>query len=387
MNKRDMLRPKLVDPRGVLHERMTATSPGYGRFWPDDDLAPFVEHLWTVAWDLETPAVSEVLSHPSVQLVVERDASAVAGVFTGRFVRRLEGRGRVLGVKFLPGGFRPFCAGPVSELTDRRRPLAEVFGAAARRPRGARARGAGPRGGLRGASRTSCAPAARSPSEAIGLVGAHRRARGDRPRESPASPSWSRAFGLGPRQLQRLFDEYVGVRPKWVIQRYRLHEAAERIAASPEHDWAELALELGYADQAHFVRDFRRFVGSTPAAYARSFARESGDALLRDGALNRGPSGSGRRLGAAKHHGIHRAVVTEAAVGVTPEIEEPEPEGPEDAGEAPKRSMPSKRVSGRPSSRTDVEAEKALADGGPESRGRDSKVDRRDEEQGGGADG
>ncbi|MBZ0089440.1 MAG: helix-turn-helix domain-containing protein, partial [Thermoanaerobaculia bacterium] len=81
------------------------------------------------------------------------------------------------------------------------------------------------------------------------------------------------AFDLGPRQLQRLFDEHVGVRPKWVIQRYRLHEAAERIAVSPDHDWADLALELGYADQAHFVRDFRRFVGKTPAAYGRSFPR------------------------------------------------------------------------------------------------------------------
>ena len=101
LKKRDMLRPKLVDPRGVLHARMTATSPGYGRFWPDEDLSPFVEHLWTVAWDLEVPTVSEVLAHPSVQLVVERDASAVAGVFTGRFVRRLEGSGRVLGVTTL----------------------------------------------------------------------------------------------------------------------------------------------------------------------------------------------------------------------------------------------------------------------------------------------
>jgi len=250
---------------------MTATSPGYARYWPDEDLASFVEHLWTVSWDLETPTVSEVLAHPSVQLVVERDASAVAGVFTGRFARRLEGRGRVLGVKFLPGGFRPFLAGPVSALTDRRASLAEVFGSAAD-------------------ELERCALAAPGPEQAFAVIQEFLRAR--RPVASEAIRLVGRIvaraatdrritrvgqlvaeWGLGSRQLQRLFDEYVGVRPKWVIQRYRLHEAAERIAASPEHDWAELALELGYADQAHFVRDFRRFVGSSPAAYARSFAR------------------------------------------------------------------------------------------------------------------
>ncbi len=271
LKKRDMLRPKLVDPRGVLHARVTATSPGYGRFWPDDDLAPFVEHLWTVEWDLATPAMAEVLSHPSVQLVVERGNSAVAGIFTGRFVRTLEGRGRVLGVKFLPGGFRPFCAGPVSDLTDRRLPLAEIFGAAAEdlEDRALAAPGREAAFALLQGFLRARRPVA---GAALGLVRAIvERAATDR--EVTRVEQLVAAFDLGPRQLQRLFDEHVGVRPKWVIQRYRLHEAAARIAASPDHDWADLALELGYADQAHFVRDFRRFVGKTPAAYARSFPR------------------------------------------------------------------------------------------------------------------
>ena len=212
-----------------------------------------------------------MLAHPSVQLVVERDASAVAGVFTGRFVRRLEGSGRVLGVKFLPGGFRPFLDGPVSALTDRRLSLTEIFGSAADDLERRALAAPGPEQAFAVIQEFLRArrPVAR---EAIGLVGRIvERAANDRGITRVAQ--LVAGSGLAPRQLQRLFDEYVGVRPKWVIQRYRLHEAAERIAASPEHDWAELALELGYADQAHFVRDFRRFVGSTPAAYARSFPR------------------------------------------------------------------------------------------------------------------
>jgi AraC-like DNA-binding protein len=49
-----------------------------------------------------------------------------------------------------------------------------------------------------------------------------------------------------------------------------LIEAAERLAADPAADGATLAHDLGYADHAHFIRDFKRLVGQPPAAYARA---------------------------------------------------------------------------------------------------------------------
>ena len=77
-------------------------------------------------------------------------------------------------------------------------------------------------------------------------------------------------IGTGPRvaHFEALFREYVGVTPKWVIQRYRLFEAAERLA-SGQADGAQLAHELGYFDQAHFIRDFKAMVGKSPLAFAR----------------------------------------------------------------------------------------------------------------------
>ncbi len=81
-------------------------------------------------------------------------------------------------------------------------------------------------------------------------------------------------YGVNKRTLQRLFAKYVGVSPKWVIQRYRLHEAAEQLAAGAAISQSELALNLGYSDQAHFVRDFKMVVGTSPAAYARRARRE-----------------------------------------------------------------------------------------------------------------
>ncbi len=77
--------------------------------------------------------------------------------------------------------------------------------------------------------------------------------------------------GTSERQLQRRFREYVGVGPKWVIQRSRLHDAIEQLTG-PQHgaDLARLALELGYADQAHFIHEFKAAVSVTPAAYRRT---------------------------------------------------------------------------------------------------------------------
>jgi len=76
-------------------------------------------------------------------------------------------------------------------------------------------------------------------------------------------------FGTTPRTLQRLFRQYVGVSPKWVIKRYRLHEAAVHLADGDTLDWTKLAVDLGYFDQAHFINDFKALVGTTPAAYAQ----------------------------------------------------------------------------------------------------------------------
>ena len=78
------------------------------------------------------------------------------------------------------------------------------------------------------------------------------------------------ASGLSERKLQRLFSDYVGVSPKWVMRRARLHEAALRVESDgpTSVDWAALAADLGYADQAHLTRDFTATLGVPPSRYA-----------------------------------------------------------------------------------------------------------------------
>lgn len=69
--------------------------------------------------------------------------------------------------------------------------------------------------------------------------------------------------------MQRLLRRYLGLTPKWLIQRRRLHEALDRLKHE-DRPLAELAGDLGYTDQAHFSRDFRRVTGYSPGAFARA---------------------------------------------------------------------------------------------------------------------
>jgi AraC-like DNA-binding protein len=56
-----------------------------------------------------------------------------------------------------------------------------------------------------------------------------------------------------------------------VIRRHRLHEVTARMAAGGAIDWAALAADLGYADQGHFIRDFKSMFGEPPTWYAQRY--------------------------------------------------------------------------------------------------------------------
>jgi AraC-like DNA-binding protein len=75
-------------------------------------------------------------------------------------------------------------------------------------------------------------------------------------------------LGLNKRTVQDMFHRYVGVSPKWVINRYRLQEATERLDQGDAVQFTHLAHELGYFDQAHFIKDFKAIIGKTPTEYA-----------------------------------------------------------------------------------------------------------------------
>ncbi len=270
--------------RGLLRADDDEDRFHHARIAPSAAMQDVVQHYWSVAWDLEggPPRVRHTLPHPHAHLVFDAQGAMVHGVHTRRFTKLLQGCGGAFGVKFRPGGLRCLCDAPLSRLRERTLPLAQLVGDAVA-DAFARdiARGLDDAARVASAERWLAKLAETMPGDdarlAATIVETMERDASIR-RVEDAVARWP----ISERSLQRLFDAQVGVGPKWVIQRYRLHEAIERIAAAREEpDWAEFAQDLGYYDQSHFIRDFRRLVGETPSAYLRGCRRRRGAANLR----------------------------------------------------------------------------------------------------------
>ncbi len=245
-------------------------------FAPSPALAPFVERHWVVRWDLtdREPFEQQLVPHPCVNVVVESRLTAIHGVVTTRSSKRLVGRGRAVGTKFRPGGFRPFWGRSVHELNDRADELDVLFGQAA-------------------VDLAQHVMGTADDADAVACMDEFFRSRAPLPDPALAQvvqaarailqddmllrvSQLSAALSLSLPTLRRLFREYVGVGPKTMIRRTQIHRAADALASGHSVDMSRLAAELGYFDQAHFIRAFEAEVGYSPGEYRRRTRVASG---------------------------------------------------------------------------------------------------------------
>ena len=246
-------------------------------------LDPFVEHYWTLQWRLPAGASyrSSLVPVARANLTIEpatshRAGTTTPGVFvTGvvsraRFDVTLTGSGDVAGVKFRPGALTALTGVAATGLRDRVLPAADVLAGA---------------DALSGLSVDEPDVVERLDKFLLGMPRAE-----SAELETVASaiavleestPAMSAAeladrCGMGLRSLQRLSRHYIGVGPQWLVARARVHAAIARLHAGDYETLAELAIELGWFDQAHFGRDFTALVGESPGAY-RDRIRDDSD--------------------------------------------------------------------------------------------------------------
>lgn len=88
--------------------------------------------------------------------------------------------------------------------------------------------------------------------------------------------SLCRDIGTSRATLNRKFAEQVGLAPKTYARVVRISALMERLAQHGEDDWAMVAEDFGYHDQAHLIHDFREFCGATPIDYLRRASPDGG---------------------------------------------------------------------------------------------------------------
>ncbi len=270
------------DSRGILDPWLLRERIRLTRYPPTPTLAGLVDRFWAVEWDLPAGGRhrQQVLTHPGANLSVgHADALAPTagqleaccyGVSRSLSVRTLTGRGWTVAAMTTPGGLGALLADAAVRWTDQVAPIGRALRvdepklimevcAASDQP----ARVAALRQALETVIADTDPDRVRQAREVAGLA---RLAETDRTLRR--LQDLSVGSGFGPRTLQRMFREYAGVSPTWVLRRYRLLDAAEAVRDGAQVSWAALAADLGYADQAHLTRDFQAAIGRTPAAYA-----------------------------------------------------------------------------------------------------------------------
>jgi AraC-like DNA-binding protein len=243
------------------------------RWDPSPEAAEFVEHFWSVRWNLRDGETHDgsVITFPVMHLTHEwgtdeprhgypLPTTLVQGVVQAVFHTTLHRAGTVVGARFHPGGFAARFDRDASDFTGQTVPVDDDLFGGRLQVDDDRERAATQLDDAIAAHRRVADPtyqALRTLLEGIRDDTAVRRVE-----QVMDRAPWSA------RTTQRVFRRYVGVPVKWVLCRYRLQRAALDIETEPGIDLAELAVRHGWYDQAHFSNDFRAMLGCAPGEYA-----------------------------------------------------------------------------------------------------------------------
>jgi len=232
------------------------------------DLAPFVECFWIS--EIESDGCQRILPDGCLDLLFfSRGNQLVDAQVVGAMTRfqdvRLRARESILGIRFLPGMAGACLRCDIPSLNDRAASLESVLG----RPAITLLKDLGRCSSIE-ARVEKLAPRLVTCSKVSEVQ--HAIAELVRRRGHLSVTGFADAAGLGDRQLRRACYRYSGLGPKQLSRILRFRHASNLVRQGMK-DFAGLALDCGYYDQAHLIRDFRDLAGITPARYMRQQSR------------------------------------------------------------------------------------------------------------------
>ncbi|HTT65552.1 MAG TPA: helix-turn-helix domain-containing protein [Bryobacteraceae bacterium] len=254
---------------------------------PAPPLSRFVELLWLYEGYQQPHKKERLLPDGSMELVINLNedrvcvydpletekvrtlpGSVVAGAHSEFFVIDTAEQHSVAGVHFRPGGAFPFFDPPASELHNMLVSLEDLWGRPARQLRERLLEAGTPQAKLQTLEQALLARAARRlelhPAVAFALQEFH-----GLPHTRTIGEVTGQ-IGLSPKRFIQIFSADVGLTPKLFCRVRRFQRVLRLIGSKRPVEWAGVAADCGYFDQAHFIRDFRAFSGINPSTYLAS---------------------------------------------------------------------------------------------------------------------
>lgn len=251
----------------------------YREFAPPPELMPYVDAFWSGRSDIVPANSRQMIAADGTAALVfafgglyryatctGAHAAGETAIIIGQRTRPgevlFEDVHKAFGVRFRPGGISAFMRMPVIELCDSLFTLETIFPGLGDLPfRLAEAPGDFERVRILSHALRSRLHADRGAAirHAVSYLIRHRGA--------PAIDEVGRLLGMGYRALDRSFARVVGIPPKLLARQIRLLCMLQAYRQSPKEGWVSLAIDHHYSDQAHLIRDFREFLGTTPGRF------------------------------------------------------------------------------------------------------------------------
>ena len=256
----------------------------YRRYTPGWPLSEFVQLFWSCERYRLPHARERILPDGSVELVINLRADIsrtydrdnperchafpgviVAGPHSNFFVIDTDEQEGCMGIHFRPGGAFALLGLPADELHNTLVGLDSLWGRAAAELRERMLECATPEERFRELERILLVRLGRGPSRHPAVAFSLREF--ERAPHVQTVGDTTRQVALSSRRFIQIFREQVGMSPKLYCRVRRFQTAVQTIGAGKAVDWASVALDCGYYDQAHFIHDFRAFSGLTPTMY------------------------------------------------------------------------------------------------------------------------
>lgn len=256
----------------------------YLRQRPSGPLRSYVDSLWyaergalphtrerllpTGCADIVVPLLQDhLIRYDSVDDTHARRlrGAIVQGPFDRFGVRGIEGASAAVGVHFTPVGASAFFRGALPALRNRTEVLEDLWGLPARELRERLQAAASPRHALKLLDKhllqrlRDAEPA--DPLAAFAIAAFSRD-----PARARVEPL-QRTSGYTPGQFIHRFERAVGLTPKRFARVLRFGALLPQLVRCGPRDWAQIALDAGYFDQSHLIREFRHLAGIAPGAY------------------------------------------------------------------------------------------------------------------------